>query len=59
MKKIKFNFSINMLKLLIASEMSTHLTDLKGLAGMWELPWWSIGNKTLSYLSCTLKSRLT
>lgn len=47
MKKIKFNFSINMLKLLIASEMSTHLTDLKGLAGMWELPWWSIGNKTV------------
>lgn len=23
-----------------------HLTDLKGLAGMWELPWWSICNKT-------------
>lgn len=34
MKKKEFNFSINVLKLLIASEISTHLTDLKGLTGM-------------------------
>lgn len=31
-----------MLKLLITSEISTHLIELKGLTGMWEQPWWAI-----------------